>query len=267
MIDSLRLYIRYIGISIRSQMQYRVSLMLQVLGHFLGTVIEFFGIWALFVKFGNLKEWRLEEVALLYGIVHIAFALAEAFARGFDVFDGMVKSGDFDRLLLRPRGTVFQIAAQNLQLMRLGGLLQGTAILLWAVAKLEIIWTPSRILLVIWSIFGGTCLFVGLFVLQATLAFWTINTLEIFNTVTYGGVETAQFPMSIYRPWFRRFFTFVVPLACINYLPSLAILTRPDPEQIHPFFYYAAPSVGVLFLFVALEVWKIGVRHYCSTGS
>lgn len=86
--------------------------------------------------------------------------------------------------------------------------------------------------------------------------------LEVMNTMTYGGVETAQFPLSIYRPWFRWFFTLVVPLACANYFPSMAILghgTNP--------LYYLSPLVGLAFLLAALQVWRFGVRHYCSTGS
>src|ERR671928_195342 len=79
------------------------------------------------------------------------------------------------------------------------------------------------------AILGGACLFYGLFVLQATLSFWTVETLEIMNTVTYGGTETGQYPLTIYRPWFRLFFTFVVPLVCLNYLPANALLDRPDP--------------------------------------
>ena len=30
----------------------------------------------------------------------------------------------------------------------------------------------------------------------------------MMNTLTYGGVETTQYPINIYRPWFRNFFTF-----------------------------------------------------------
>ena len=81
------------------------------------------------------------------------------------------------------------------------------------------------------AVAGGACLFSGIFVLQATMAFWTTESLEILNTLTYGGVETAQYPVWIYRPWFRRFFTMVIPLACINYFPALAILGRADPSS------------------------------------
>jgi ABC-2 type transport system permease protein len=265
--DSLRLYGRYIGISVRGQMQYRASFMMMSLGNLLATGMEFLGIWALFARFGSLRGWTLPEVALFYGIVNLAFSCAEAAARGFDVFPAMIKSGDFDRLLLRPRGTAFQVAAQELQLMRVGRLLQGLAVLGWAVTALPVAWTAAKAALVMLAVLGGACLFIGLFVVQATLAFWTIESLEIMNTVTYGGTETGQLPMTIYRPWFRRFFTFVIPLACMNYIPMSAVLPNRALAGVPAFLPWLAPAAGVVFLLVSLRLWNVGVRHYVSTGS
>jgi ABC-2 type transport system permease protein len=201
-------------------------------------------------------------VALLYGMVNVAFALGEGIGRGFDVFPNLVKSGDFDRLLLRPRSTALQVAGQELQLMRLGRLAQGLMVLVWAATALEVGWTFGKVALIAGAVAGGACLFYGLFVLQATAAFWTVEGLELANAVTYGGTETAQYPLSVYRPWFRRFFTWVVPLACTTYFPAQAILGR-EASLLH----WLAPAVGVLFLIGALQVWRWGVRHYCSTGS
>ena len=85
--------------------------------------------------------------------------------------------------------------------------------------------------------------------------------------MTYGGVETTQYPLSIYRSWLRRFFTYVIPLACVSYYPALAILGRPDALGSSPLCQWLAPGVGLLFLVVALQIWKFGVRRYRSTGS
>ena len=262
--NSLSLYWRYIGISIRGQMQYKASFAMLSIGGFAVNGIEFFGVWALFDRFKSIRGWSLPEAALLYGMVSIAFALSEAGARGFDKFSNMVKSGDFDRLLLRPRSTVLQLLGQDLQLMRVGRFAQGLVVLIWAISAVNVTWTFGKACLLVCSMLGGACLFSGLFVLQATMAFWTVESLEIANTVTYGGVETAQFPISIYQPWLRGFFTFVIPLACINYFPSLAILGKPGG---YPPLNWSAPLIGVAFLLVTLQVWKLGVRHYCSTGS
>jgi ABC-2 type transport system permease protein len=238
-----------------------------LLGNLVATGIEFLGIWALFDRFGSLRGWKLPEVALFYGVANVAFAIAEALARGFDTFPNMVKSGDFDRLLLRPRSTALQVTGGELQLMRVGRLAQGSVVLGWSIHTLGIAWSPTMAFTIGGAVFTGVCIFAGLFVLQATISFWTIETLEIMNTVTYGGTETAQYPLTIYRPWFRRFFTFVIPLACANYLPLSPLLNHIDSGKAVQGMAIISPLVGMLFLGVSFSLWKVGVRHYHSTGS
>jgi ABC-2 type transport system permease protein len=263
--DSLRVYWSLVAASLRSQMQYRASFAMLSLAHLLTTGIEFLALWALFARFRSLSGWELPEVALFYGIANVAFAITEAFGRGFDVFNRMVKGGDFDRVLLRPRSTVLQILGQQLQLMRIGRFTQGLVVLGWATWALGVDWTVPRALLLVGAIVGGSCFFMALFVLQATFCFWSTETLEIFSSVTYGGVFAAQYPMDIYRDWFRKFFTYIVPLACLAYYPGLAIMGRAAPEWL--WLHYLSPLTGVLFLAVSLKVWQFGVRHYRSTGS
>lgn len=267
MTDALRLYIQYLNLSVRSQMQYRASFIMLSFGHFLATGIEFLATASLFSRFDNIEGWTLAEVAFLYGLVNIAFSFADAASRGFDVFGTMVKSGDFDRLLLRPRSTALQLAGQELTLRRVGRLIQGLGIFIWASYTLNIAWSFPKIGLTFIAIFGGACLFIGLMVIQATIAFWTTESLELMNTMTYGGVQTAQYPLTIYRTWFRKFFTYVVPLACVNYLPAVAILERSDPLGFPVVLQWVAPLICIIFLVVALQIWKIGVKHYRSTGS
>lgn len=263
---TLRLYLRYIAASARSQLQYRASVVMYALGHLLITGVEFFGLWALFDRFGAVRGFSLAEVALLYGMANVSFAVAETAGRGFKDFGTMVKSGDFDRLLLRPRGTAFQVAAGQIQLVRVGRLIQGLAVLAYSFSALELWGAPLQLGLCGLAMIGGACTFFGLFVLQATLAFWTVESLEVFAMLTYGGVETSQYPLTLYSAGFRRFFTYVVPLAFLNYVPGLLIMGR--PERFGPqWLAWASPLVGLVFLFVCLRTWRLGERHYRSTGS
>lgn len=110
-------------------------------------------------------------------------------------------------------------------------------------------------------------LFLGLVILQATVSFWSVEGLEVGNTLTYGGVYAAQYPMTIYTEWFRGFFTFVVPLSCISYFPIVGILGIGEPLGAPQWFLYLSPVSGFVFLFASLAVWRFGVRHYRSTGS
>jgi ABC-2 type transport system permease protein len=267
MMNDFFLYLRYISVSLKSQMQYKASFILQVLGHFLATGVEFFGIWALFTRFNSIGTWNLNEVALFYAMVNISFACADALARGFDSFGKIIKNGDFDRLLLRPRTTVLQLLGIEFTLKRIGRFSQGIVVMMWSLSTLHISFSLKIFWLLSTSFIGTVALFMGIVIIQATMTFWTIESLEVMNILTYGGVETAQYPLSIYSKWFQRFFTFLIPLACVSYFPLLAVLEKEDIFSVPLWFCYVSPMAGILFLIVTLQLWKFGERYYCSTGS
>lgn len=265
--NGVRLYLRYAGVSLQAQMEYKASFALQALGQTLATGIEFVGLWALFRRFGGVEGWSLAEAAFLYGVVNVSAALGDAVCRGLDVMGSLIREGDLDRLLLRPRSLLLQLLGHELTLRRAGRLAQGAAVAAWAAARLQVPWSAGRLALLAATLSSGAALWLALLVLQATLAFWTVETLEIMNTVTYGGVEAAQYPLSIYSRAFRRFFVFVVPLACVSYFPVIAILGRADPLGTPAWLGWVSPLAGPLFLAAALRVFRLGVRHYTSTGS
>jgi len=267
-VGALGLYGRYAMASIKGQLNYPASFVLLTIGQFLSTIVEFIGIAALFSRFQSLGEWTLAQVALFYGTVNIAFAVADMISRGFDVFGPLfVKTGEFDRLLLRPRATPLQLLGYELRLMRLGRLLQGILVLAIAVSRLDLAWGLAETALLLAAVAGGVAFFLGLVVLQATLAFWTVESLEVANTLTYGGVAAAQYPLEIYHNWFRQFFTFVVPLSCVAYFPIVGILGIDDPLGAPRWFLYLSPLFGFVFLAMALIAWRLGERRYASTGS
>ena len=263
----LRLYTRYVSVSIRSQLQYRASVIMQSIGAFMITAIEFLGILALFARFGQIRGWTLPEVALFYGMISISWALCDAMARGFEVMGQILKAGDFDRVMLRPRSTVIQMLGYEFTIRRVGRLMQGTAVLTYAIVALDIEWSVPRVALLVLAIGGTICVFLGLVIMQAASAFWTTETSEVWNAFTYGGVTMAQYPLSIYRGWFRRLFMFAIPLGSANYLPGIAILGREDPLGTPVLAQWLAPLAGPAFLGIALVLWRSGVRHYRSTGS
>ena len=263
----LTLYFRLIGASLRSQMQYRVSFLLDTLALFGATFLDFFSIALLFSRFEGLRDWTLWEVGFLYSLINLAFAFAVMVGRGFDAFNRDIVRGEFDKVLFRPLSPFFQVLGSQFQLRRLGRIAQALIIFGIAHAHLGISWTPSKAAFLVLSVLGGACFFLGLMVLGATFCFWTVQSIEILNVFTHGGVEAGNYPMSIYTGWFRRFFTYIVPLAFVSYFPSLHLMGKPDPLGLSPLFQFIAPLVGPIFLGLSLIFWRIGVKHYQSTGT
>ncbi len=258
------LFWKLLAVPIRSQLQYPASFLMLSMSYFFGTFIDILGIWVLFDRFKMVQGWTLFEVGLIYGIVQIGFAFAEAFARGFDTFSQMIKQGEFDRVLLRPMSSLFQMAVRDVQVMRIGRFLQGLIVLIWSAHELSFTLFSIQSLIIFFSVLGAASLFYGLFIMQATISFWTIEALELMNIATYGGLQAGQYPMSVYNQLYRLIFTFLIPLACIAYYPIAALLQH----EVIPFWLgVIAPAAGIVFLFLACQFWRFGVRRYCSTGS
>jgi ABC-2 type transport system permease protein len=261
------LYQRLIGARIRSQMQYRVSFLLMTLVSFVVTGSDLLAILILFNYFGELAGWWAGEVALLYGLAMVAFGLSEMVAAGFDLFPQAIRQGEFDRVLLRPVGIFVQVLAADFQLRRLGRVAQGGLALALAMAWTPIAWTPLKVLYLPVVLVSGFVMFSALLVLGAVLCFWTVQSIEIINTVTYGGTEMASYPLPIYHELLQRFFTFVVPLAFVSYFPALYLLDRPEAQRLPVWLPGMTPVVAAVLALVAWLAWRVGVWHYQSTGS
>lgn len=264
--NGLQLYGRYVVVGYRAMMLYPGAFVLRAIAQFTITLIEFASVWAMFSRFRHVQGWSFAEVALFYAIASIAFAIGDGLSRGFDnVGPLFIKTGNFDRLLLRPRSTALQVTAQEFPLNSLGRLVQGFVALGVAVTLLKPHWGVSEALLLLWAVLGGGSLFYALKTFEGTLAFWTTEGLEVANTLTYGGEAAAQYPLDIYARWFRRFLLYVVPIGCSLYLPVALALGH--DSGVPPLLAALAPVTGFAFLAVALWVWGFGLRHYGSTGS
>jgi ABC-2 type transport system permease protein len=258
------LFWKYIAILFKSQMQYRTSFWLLTLGQMLTPFAAFAGIYFMFERFGQIRGWAFAEVALCFAVTHMAFAISECFARGFDSFSSLVGGGDFDRLLVRPRGTVLQVLGSKFEFSRVGRLLQSAVVLGWAVTQVEVEWSFMKAVMLVLMVLSGVFIFSGIFMLAATMCFWTIQGMEIANIFTDGGREMSQYPLDIYRKWVKRFFTFIIPFGCANYLPLLYILDRSGGDG---WLQLLSPLAGIAFILPCLLIWRIGVKHYRSTGS
>ncbi len=259
-----RLYCKLVAKACSSQMQHRASFFMVLLSQIVSGFAEIIVPWALFNRFTVVQGWTLKEMALLYGMVHMGFATAEIVSRGFDKFDDIVHRGDFDRYLLRPLGTLFQVATSEVLSIKIGRFLQGGFVFLWGALQLHISLFSVQAAILLFCFIGTASLFYGVFVLQATLSFYLRETLELMHILTYGARTVGGYPITVFNFGWRLFFTSVIPIACVLYYPINTILHK---ETLGMWLGGIAPAAGILFLLASFQVWKIGVRHYHSTGS
>lgn len=96
----MKLWLKYAGIILRSQMQHKTSFILTTLGHFLVSFSVFIGIYFMFARFNNVEGFIFTEVLICFAAVLTSFSIAECFFRGFDTFGGIISNGEFDRIMV-----------------------------------------------------------------------------------------------------------------------------------------------------------------------
>lgn len=262
MMDSVRLYMHYVSINVRSAMQYKTSLLLMITGQLLVSFSTFFGIHFMFMRFEHVKGYTYPEVLICFAMVLLQFSLAEMFARGFDMFAGIVRRGEFDRVLVRPRSTILQVLGAKFEITRVGRMAQAVIIFIYAVRSGVVEWTALRVFTAIMMLLGGALLFAGLFLVYAALCFYTLEGLEFMNVLTDGGREYGKYPIDVYGKRLLQFSTFVVPYALVQVYPLQLLLGRSSNAL-----YALCPLGAVPFLFICYGVWRVGVRRYTSSGS
>ncbi|HKH30741.1 MAG TPA: ABC-2 family transporter protein [Gaiellaceae bacterium] len=267
MVETFAIYRRIVGSRIRSQLQYRLSFALTVTGNVLLTSLDFAAILVLFGQVDALGEWTVEEVALLYGISCVSFALTDIAVGQLDQLPRMIREGEFDQILVRPLGSLLQVVSADLALRHLGRLLQGLIILGVALTRVHVDWTPGRAAMPLVAIVAGVAIFAGIWVAFSSIAFWLIDSQEVSNAFTYGGSFTAQYPVNIFGRWLRRLVIFVIPLAFVSYFPALYVLDKPDQLGLPSGLQFASPGVAIAVAAAAWVVWTTAVRRYRSVGS
>lgn len=257
----MKLYFKFMSIHLRSAMTYRWSFLLSCLGHLLITTNVFFSVVFLLDRFDSVGGYTLPQLALCFSTILAATSLAECFCRGFDSFARILAQAQFDRLMVRPRSLAFQVLCQDMKPTMLARLLQAAVMLLWAIPSGAVAWTPAKALVLALMVLCGAAIFFGLFLMNAAICFFTLESVETLNIFLDGPREYGKYPFGIYGRPVLLTLTFLVPLALVQHWPLQYLFDR------GPAWYSLLPLVSLVFLIPCLLLWRLGVRHYRSTGS
>lgn len=251
----------------KSQMSYQVSYRYEMIGMAMMTVLHILSIYFLFDKFNQIGGWNFWEVVYLYGLTAVCLGIAQMMSSGLSYVPQFVRTGEFDRYLLRPLSPLLHILPHAFALHRIGRVVQGFLALVFALYMSEGQITGMSLVIVSLTLLSTTLVFFSLFIMSATCSFWTVQSSEVFNAFTYGGMEMSKFPVAIYQPWLRNLFLFIIPVGFVTYFPSVALFQKNEPLGFPQHIYVFSPIVAGIFFFLSIRFWNFGLKHYQSTGS
>ncbi|MET0620055.1 MAG: ABC-2 family transporter protein, partial [Thermoanaerobaculia bacterium] len=127
-----RLFALYFAQYAKARLEYRLDFFSSVFASFLGTLASFGFLLIVFSRVPAVKGWSFEEMVFLYGFSLIPLGIFNVLSWNLYMFpDRYLIEGRFDRVLLRPVSSVFQVLFEAFRLESFQEALTGVAAVVW----------------------------------------------------------------------------------------------------------------------------------------
>jgi ABC-2 type transport system permease protein len=260
-------YAQYWRINLLTMLEYRANFIMW----FVFTIVYHgVALGALFVtmeRFPSMNGWNFRDVFFLYALWMCGHELHNALFFTVVSVPEYVREGRFDRFLVRPLDTLFQVLTVPQQIVP-DGLILAIATLAAAthVAGVRVDWVFALFVPAI--VFGGALIDLGISLGIATCSFWFVRVDTLRWVVMSLEQDFTRYPISIYGRGVQIVLAFVLPFAFMNYFPATYFLQKAETGlHLNPVVGLLTPAIGLAWLGVSYAFWIFGLRHYQGTGS
>ncbi|UFT99979.1 ABC-2 family transporter protein [Radiobacillus kanasensis] len=256
------IFFQYVAQYMKTRLTYRVDMVIEILSDLLFQAVNLIFILIVFGHTQLLGGWSRDEIIFIYGFFLVPFAIFGAFFNIWDFNERYIVKGEMDRILTRPIHSLFQIILERMELESLFGVFTGIGVMLYSASQLGLSFSWYDPFVFVVLVLGGVFVYAGIFVLLASISFWSDSPTSImpmmYNIGNYG-----RYPVDIYNNVIRFVLTWILPFAFVGVYPSAYFLGREDWYG----YAFLTPVMGLLFFGISVLVWNVGVTKYRGAGN
>ncbi|MFD1735231.1 ABC transporter permease [Bacillus salitolerans] len=258
----LSMLFQYIGQYMKTRLQYRSDMIVEIISDLLFQAVNLIFILVVFGHTQFLNGWSREEIIFIYGFFLVPFAIFGAFFNIWDFNDRYIVKGELDRVLTRPIHSLFQIILERIELESLFGVVTGLVIMGYASVNLGLQYEWYDLFIFIFMVLGGVLVYGGIFIMLASIGFWSDARTSIMPTI-YNIGNYGRYPVDIYNRVIRYVLTWILPFAFVGVYPSAYFLGKEEWYG----YAFLTPVMGLIFITLAIVIWNIGVTKYRGAGN
>jgi len=266
--DILQLFCAYAKTGLKSRFQYKLDAIAAIFAVFFREASGIIVMYLALLKFDSINNWNINELLFLFSLIFITYGIFIVFFMALRDFSDWIKHGDFDRVMLRPRGLLTQLVLCGADwLAAFGHGTLGILLFILSANNVGITWNAVTITYYIITIAGGVLIQGAIFLFFSAVSFYFIETQSLKEILYWNVRKFAGYPISIYNKLIQSILIFVVPFAFVNYFPAQFFLRKEDMAAYPQWCMYITPLVGVVLYVLAYAFWRYSLRHYKSTGN
>ncbi|RLQ93377.1 ABC transporter permease [Falsibacillus albus] len=257
------LYTKYFTSHLKVMLEYKGDFFIGMLSVLVQQLTAIFFLKIVFDHIEALKGWTFYQILFIYAVAFLGRAVHHIF------FDNLwtvgwqyIRSGTFDRLLLRPVNPLFQIISERVQQDGFGQLLIGIFILHTAASHLHIQWGVSSVFMLLLFILSSGIIFVAINLFFITFSFWMIDSLPLVVSM-FQFSDFARYPVNIYPKAITLIITWIIPYGFTAFYPAAYFFEN----QYYSVLALLTPVVSLITMVLSYLFWNRGVKSFSSTGS
>lgn len=258
----IRIYFKIIAQDMKSKMSYRADFLISTIGMVITNIAGFISFWIMFGKFPSINGWGYYEMLFLYGFSLISVTPTQCILDNNWSLRRYVRDGDFIKYCFRPINLYFYYESEVFDIKGIGQFAFGIGTLIFVWNKLALPVTVLMIVKTIVFLITASLFMMGLQNMAAASCFWIQNSFFLLD-LSLKLKDYAKYPATIFNPFFKAIFTFILPISFMAYYPSLVILR---PTEV-PLLSWLSPIIGVLFFALSYKIWMKGASTYDGSGS
>ena len=224
--ENIRLYLKLIKISMHGRMQYRADFISGIVSVLVLNAVNLGLIGIMVQRFVSLNGWGIWDLVFLYCLWMLGHSIYSLFFWHLNTLEEYIEKGTFDQFLIRPVSPLVQFLGREIQYYGIGDVLVGLCGISLAYANLGLHWGMGEWAFLALSILSGTVIELAINWGIACISFWTVRTTSLFFIQRRLNLLVQQYPIDIFGTWFRVVVTGLVPMAFMNYYPSLVLLQK-----------------------------------------
>jgi ABC-2 type transport system permease protein len=244
-----------VATNLKATLALRGAFVVQVVFMALNNFTFFVFWWALMAHVPSIRGWRLGDIALLYGIVAVAFGLAVSLAGGVRHLGRLIEQGDLDTLLTQPRSVLVYALGLRSQPSGFGDALSGVMFIAWSG---EVSW--STLPLLVTAIIASALIFVACGIVFFSLAFWLGKVETVARQLWELLITFSLYPEPLFGGALRLALFTLLPAGFVGYLPARVVQAASLRDAV------LLAAAAVAYLAVAVVVFDRGLRRYTSAS-
>lgn len=257
----MKLILSYLSLHLKIELEYKISFILSCISQLIIMFIDLFVVNSLFHRFNLLGEFNINEIMFGFSALWCGYSISEMIGRGFDEFSYIIINGSFDNLLVRPRSIYLQIFGSQIEYKKISKIIVSFVMYIYYSYKIINNFNILKLLLLILIIVGINVIMFSIYIIGASFCFKTVKNLEFMNIFMSGSRQANQYPLKIYNKTVRIIFTFILPVALMNYYP-ISYLKGESTNLL----YLVMPFYSLILLFISIKIFNRAIKHYTSVG-